>query len=188
MPRKKSYIEEEVIEKAMHTFWKNGYEATSVRMLEKEMGINQFSIYASFDDKEGVFLESIKYYKRKLRKELLDDLSISGKGIDSIKKYFYDFLKFIKEDNAYKGCLLTNTINELKPEVQSIIKSQIAEFAKKIRNTFVKILATDTNKDMQMVEKQANYLIVALQGLSIASKMLGKKQLDDFIEETFVHL
>ena len=45
MARKKQYNEAEVIEKAMRLFWRNGYESTSVRMLEKEMGINQFSIY-----------------------------------------------------------------------------------------------------------------------------------------------
>jgi AcrR family transcriptional regulator len=43
-----------VIEKAMSLFWRNGYQNTSVRMLEKEMGINQFSIYASFGNKHGV--------------------------------------------------------------------------------------------------------------------------------------
>jgi AcrR family transcriptional regulator len=41
----------------MSLFWRNGYESTSVRMLEKEMGINQFSIYASFGSKQGVFLK-----------------------------------------------------------------------------------------------------------------------------------
>jgi len=48
MARKKEYREEEVIEKAMNLFWRNGYESTSMQMLEKEMGINKFSIYASF--------------------------------------------------------------------------------------------------------------------------------------------
>jgi hypothetical protein len=34
--------------------------------VEKEMGINQFSIYASFVSKQGLFLESLKCYKPKL--------------------------------------------------------------------------------------------------------------------------
>ena len=51
MARKKSYDEKDVIEKALSTFWREGYEGTSTRMLEKEMGINQFSIYSSFENK-----------------------------------------------------------------------------------------------------------------------------------------
>ena len=59
MARKKEYIEDEVIEKAMALFWRNGYETTSIQMLEKEMGINKFSIYSSFGNKEGVFIERL---------------------------------------------------------------------------------------------------------------------------------
>jgi AcrR family transcriptional regulator len=65
MARNKQY-NEQVIEKAMSLFWRNGYQNTSVRMLEKEMGINQFSIYASFGNKHGVFVESLKCYKTKI--------------------------------------------------------------------------------------------------------------------------
>ena len=53
MARKKQYIESEVIDKAMHLFWRKGYENTSMRMLENE-SINKFSIYASFGHKQGV--------------------------------------------------------------------------------------------------------------------------------------
>ncbi len=186
MSRKKSYSEDEVIEKAMYTFWKNGYKATSVRMLEKEMGINQFSIYASFKDKDGVFLKSLQFYKKKLYHAMLEDLNNSENGVESIKKYFYDFLEYSKENGTYKGCLLTNSVNEI--EGNEIFIAEIAQFATRIRNIFKKILATDKNKNEQLIEKQANYLIVALQGVSVASRMLGKEQLNDFIEEVFVNL
>jgi TetR/AcrR family transcriptional repressor of nem operon len=50
----------------MQLFWCNGYETTSMQMLEKEMGINKFSIYASFGNKHGLFIESLKCYKLKV--------------------------------------------------------------------------------------------------------------------------
>ncbi len=96
MARKKEYVEEEVIEKAMNLFWKNGYETTSMQMLEKEMGINKFSIYSSFGSKNGVLLESIKCYRKKL-KVITDKLLNSNNGIKGIQEYFYDFLLFSKD-------------------------------------------------------------------------------------------
>ena len=54
MPRNKTYSDELVLEKAMNVFWIHGYDATSLRLLEKEMGINQFSIYASFKNKKNL--------------------------------------------------------------------------------------------------------------------------------------
>jgi AcrR family transcriptional regulator len=187
MPRKKEYIEEDVIEKAMHVFWKKGYEATSVRDLERKMGINQFSMYASFKNKQGVFLESLKCYKSKVQAELLDTLNCSEKGKDSIKEYFYNFLDFIEDKESYKGCLLTNTINELGDKADKIITSEILNFATNVRGSFVLNLQQNFYND-DAISRQADYLMVSLQGLSVASKMFDKKQLENFIEVTFKNL
>jgi len=188
MPRKKSYIEEEVIEKAMHAFWKNGYEGTSVRDLEREMGINQFSIYARFKNKEGIFLESVRFYKRKVKEQILNKLINANDEVNCIKVYFNDFLNFIKDEEYYKGCLLTNTMSELGEKTIEQISKEITQFSKLIHDTFLEKLGYSKSKNIETINKQANYLIVSLQGLSIASKMLSKKQLDDFIEVTFENL
>lgn len=188
MARKKEYIEEEVIEKAMHLFWRNGYETTSVRMLEKEMGINQFSMYSSFGNKHGVFLESIKCYKKKARQELIDKLKQSTNGIEGIKEYFYNFIEFSKDAKLNKGCLLTNTVNELGEQADAVIISEIVKFATDVKAHIIEKLETDKEKDLETIDKQANYLMVALQGLSVASKMFERQQIEDFIECTFESL
>lgn len=104
MARTKQYNEHDVIQKAMNLFWKNGYETTSIRMLEKEMGINQFSIYSSFGSKHGVFVESIKAYKVQLN-SIRHKLRDSNSGTIGIKQFFYDFLEFTKDNTSRKGCL-----------------------------------------------------------------------------------
>ena len=186
MPRKKLYIEEEVIEKAMYTFWKNGYKATSVRMLEKEMGINQFSIYASFKDKDGVFLKSLQCYKRKIEKEVVSNLKNSRNGIESVKQYFYDFLEYTKDEDGFKGCLLTNSVLEIEDNKE--VTTEINQFASKLRERFKEKIAVNNTKSKELINKQANYLIVGLQGLSVGAKMMKKEQLYDFIEMTFEHI
>ncbi len=188
MARKKEYIEDEVIEKAMHLFWRNGYETTSVRMLEKEMGINQFSIYSSFGNKQGVFMESIKCYRKKVNTEILNKLRLSQNGVEGIKQYFYDFLEFSNEVSFNKGCLLTNTVNELGSEADKAISTEILKFATNVRSSFVENLNFKSEKSAMDIEKQANYLMIALQGLSVGSKMFDKKQLEDFIEGTFINI
>ncbi len=187
MARKKEYIEQEVIEKAMALFWRNGYETTSVRMLEKEMGINQFSIYSSFGSKQGVFLESIKCYKSKI-KSITNKLEASKNGIEGIKAYFYDFLEFAKEDNMSKGCLVTNTVNELRNHADPMLMSELMKFANEIRDLFVANLKQDARKNTETIEKQASYLMTSILGLSVASKILNKQQLNDFIEVAFQNI
>lgn len=187
MARKKQYNEEEVIKKAMSLFWRNGYEATTVRMLEKEMGINQFSIYASFKNKQGVFLESVKYYKKQLN-SIKDKLKNSNNGVVGIKEYFYNFITFSTEGQIRKGCLVTNTVNEVKEEEEPEVMVELKKFANEIRDLFVSNLKQDDKKSNTLVQQQADYLMNAILGLSIASKVFTKEQLNNIIEVTFTNL
>lgn len=184
MPRQKKYNEDEVIEKAMHLFWRYGYETTSTRMLEKAMGINHFSIYSSFGNKQGVLLESIKCYRKKIR-AILNKLIHAPKGVDGIKQYFYDVIEFAKENEVNKGCLLSNTINELGKEADSKVIEEIKEHTLFLRNLFIEKLKPDMNKSTETIERYANYLIVAISGLSSVSKAYNKKYLTDYIETVF---
>tara|TARA_R110001592_G_scaffold337481_1_gene624143 strand:- start:813 stop:1376 length:564 start_codon:yes stop_codon:yes gene_type:complete len=187
MARSKQYNEQEVIEKATALFWKNGYETTSIRMLEKAMGINQFSIYASFGSKHGVFLESIKCYKKRIQR-ITDILENSNNGLVGIKQYFYDFLDFSKESDVKKGCLVTNTVNELGQSAEPELMDELMKFSSDVRLLFVNNLKQEETKDEETIERQGNYLLTSMLGLSLASKILNEKQLEDFIETTFLNL
>lgn len=187
MPRTKKYNEQEVIEKAMNAFWHHGYEATSMQMLEKEMGINKFSIYSSFGNKNGVFLESLKCYKQKLN-VLLNTLKNSNKGVNGIKEYFYDFIEFSKENEIGKGCLITNTANEISQDADDSIKEALYSFTENVRSVFALVLKQDATKDQATVEQQADYLIISMFGLSSATRIFTKTQLDNYIQNIFINL
>ncbi|RPE00797.1 TetR/AcrR family transcriptional regulator [Aureibaculum marinum] len=186
MARKKEYREEEVIEKAMNLFWRNGYETTSMQMLEKEMGINKFSIYSSFGSKNGVFLESIKCYKQKLNK-LINKLKASEKGVLGIKEYFYDFIEFARETEFGKGCLVTNTANEIGPDADEKIKGALTNFTNEVKQVFINILKEDTSKDDKIVEEQADFFLISMFGLSSATRVFSKTQLENYIENIFLN-
>jgi TetR/AcrR family transcriptional repressor of nem operon len=156
-------------------------------MLEKEMGINQFSIYASFGNKQGVFLESIKSYRKRI-KIITDKLENSNNGIVGIKQYFYDFLEFSMADNCKKGCLVTNTLSELGENGDPEIMGEVEKFFGEVKSLFENSLKQDSSKSFETVSKQANFLAVSMLGLSSASKMLNSKQLNDYIEIAFLSL
>lgn len=186
MARKKAYIEEEVIEKAMNLFWQKGYEATSVRMLEQAMGINQFSIYSSFGNKQGVFKASMKCYTDKLQR-IVNKLKAS-KGKGAIKTYFYDFKQFARQTIGPHGCLINNTISELGTDTPSDIMHEMMSFVKELTTIFMDKLREDIDADEATLAKKANYLVIALQGMTLASKVLDEEHLDSFIEMTFTNI
>lgn len=184
MARKKAYREDLVIEKAMNLFWRNGYEGTSMQMLEKEMGINKFSIYSSFGSKNGVFLESIACYKKKLY-TLVNELKTTQKGVAGIKEYFYNFITFTRETEYGKGCLVTNTANEIGTDGDQAIKEALSNFTGEIKSIFASIIAQDESKNPQEVASQADYLLIAMFGLSSATRVFTEEQLGHYIENIF---
>ncbi|MBR7836282.1 TetR/AcrR family transcriptional regulator, partial [Actinospica durhamensis] len=50
------------LEQALDQFWRYGYEATSIAMLTKAMGISPPSLYAAFGDKRKLFGEAVRQY------------------------------------------------------------------------------------------------------------------------------
>jgi TetR/AcrR family transcriptional repressor of nem operon len=185
--RKKEYNKDVVVEKAMNLFWRNGYESTSMQMLEKEMGINKFSIYASFGNKHGLFLETLKSYKRKMML-IFDELKTSNNGIEDIKTFFYNSIDLCNETGNEKGCLVTNTYNEFSERENEPINEQMNSFMNGLKQVFIDKIKLDPNKDEETIVKQANFLLLAKHGLAAASRVNTKKEIEDYIEMTFKNL
>ena len=187
MARKKEYIEEEVILKAMNLFWKNGYEATSMKMLENEMRINKFSIYSSFGNKHGLFLVCLKSYKSIVNIHF-EKFRKSTNGVEDIKDFFYDSVSNSLKGEGQKGCLVTNTYNEFLESEDLLIKEQMTLFMDNLKELFIDKLKMDTSKDEETILKQANFLLLAKHGLAAAARVNSKKEIEDYIEMTFKNI
>src|SRR5580658_10133302 len=62
MGRPRSFDLDKAAERALHVFWQNGYEGTSLSDLTKAMGINRPSLYAAFGGKEALFRKALDRY------------------------------------------------------------------------------------------------------------------------------
>jgi TetR/AcrR family transcriptional repressor of nem operon len=71
----KQFDQDEVLDRAMMLFWSQGYEATSIEELVEATGINRGSLYATFIDKNGLFLAVIDRYLETVAKSLMASLS-----------------------------------------------------------------------------------------------------------------
>lgn len=184
MPRNKAYSEEIVLQNAMNVFWNNGYKATSIRLLEKEMGINQFSIYASFKNKKKLFISSIRKYREYARQNIYQDLLRPDSGLAELKTFLFDVADSIRANPKRNGCMVVNTAAEMGNK-DTDIAWEIDQYYNFIRNMFKKILLTAVAKnevsDSNNIEQQANFFLGVMQAISVASKTMDKNQLNDFI-------
>src|SRR5258705_379412 len=62
--RPRSFDRGEALERAIAVFWEHGYDATSIALLTKALGIGAPSLYAAFGDKRALFLDALDRYIR----------------------------------------------------------------------------------------------------------------------------
>jgi len=188
MSRKKEYHEDEVLDKAMHTFWANGYENTSLRMLEKEMGINQFSIYSSFNSKNELFVKALRKYRMFVKSFFLKDFLNSNGRIDDIRTFFTVYGHGIQSGENPHGCLMMNTgmeVGSRNPAITVELTSHF-DFLKDLYFTcFEKMKLNNELPEDFDSRKYSVYLLGSLQGLSLFAKLNSKKEVDYYIDTIF---
>jgi AcrR family transcriptional regulator len=62
MARPREFDEDEVLDRALATFWEHGYEGTSIDELVLATGLGRASLYGAFGDKEQIFAKALERY------------------------------------------------------------------------------------------------------------------------------
>ena len=115
MPRPRQFEREDVVQKALEIFWRQGYQATSVQDLVAATGLNRGSLYDTFGDKHGLFLEVVEYYRSHVTARRLAKLEEPGPAREKIATFFKEVVEFSLGEGRLLGCLMTNSAIELAP-------------------------------------------------------------------------
>jgi TetR/AcrR family transcriptional repressor of nem operon len=114
MARPREFDEGTVLEAAGLCFWKQGYEATSVRDLVVQTGITAASLYIAFGDKRALYQKALDHFveasvaDRIRRSEALPPRQ-------AIEAFFEDIVKRSLNDRDRKGCMLVNAALDVAP-------------------------------------------------------------------------
>ena len=106
MPWVKNFDTDRVLAKAMHRFWRQGYEATSMQDLVDCMGINRGSIYATFGSKRDLFVLALKAYDRNFRDGRLSALASENPPKQTVIAAFDGAVAEGMDGVKQEGCFL----------------------------------------------------------------------------------
>ena len=113
MARTKAFDKKQVLEKALHLFWRQGYDATSMGDLVKSLGISRSSIYDTFGDKRQLFLDALDLYKQQHSNVLIEILRKHPRPKKAIGEMLEKAMKEASNDMERKGCFIANTTIEM---------------------------------------------------------------------------
>lgn len=113
MGRPPTFERDEVIDKAMDLFWRQGYRATTPNDLVDTLGIGKGSLYHAFGSKRELFSLALDRYRD--QQAVLIDRALAEPG--PIKDRIIAAMRLIIELNTTdadrRGCLAVNTAAEL---------------------------------------------------------------------------
>tara|TARA_R110002111_G_scaffold171448_4_gene237000 strand:- start:523 stop:1101 length:579 start_codon:yes stop_codon:yes gene_type:complete len=185
--RTKSFDIEQVLDKAVLTFWSKGYEATSIPNLEVQMGIKRQSLYDTFGSKHSLFLTSLKHYHDHVIVKNLAKLLTASSPKEAIKDYFHQRVQSIDDPSVIDGCLVTNSLTELGL-FDDEVKAQTRRTLEYMEQVFYKAILRaqeigeiDASKNAELIATQ---LLNNAQGLFVMSKSgMGRTKLNTLVEQ-----
>ncbi|MEZ5839849.1 MAG: TetR/AcrR family transcriptional regulator [Hyphomicrobiales bacterium] len=122
MGRHLEFEKSEVLESALHVFWRRGFSDTSMQDLADACSINKASIYNTWQNKENFFFAVIDHYCEAMTRKWASRLGEGESGRAAIENYFAAQVDFLLHDGRNMGCLLTNTAGELGATSPAVVE------------------------------------------------------------------
>jgi TetR/AcrR family transcriptional regulator, copper-responsive repressor len=97
----------EALDTAMRLFWRHGYEATSMAMLLKAMGLTAPSLYVAFGNKEGLFREAVQHYGKAHGEQVIAPLTADLPARQAIEQMLLRAAATVSSSKNPAGCLLS---------------------------------------------------------------------------------
>ncbi len=179
MGRRKQFTREQVLDCAMQEFWRRGYSATSMPMLETAMGINRQSLYDTFKSKRELYLQVLKFYHETVIKVNFSRIESASSPKQGIIDYFRMRAKEALTNSDIKGCLVTNSIAELAlhdKEVAAQTNTTLRYMNSVFKNALRRAQSMKEIKQNLDINATANFLVNCAQGLFVMSKMATTKE------------
>lgn len=171
--RKLSFDRDVALHNAMMTFWKYGYETTSVSDLLAAMNISAPSLYTAFGDKKSLFLEVVEKYVTSYEDAFDAALNGAGTAREGVERLLNLAVAEHFRRGAPKGCLLvTAALNG------SDASSDIQQHLVKRRNNHRKLIKARLQKGVKEgdlapsvdIKDLSYFYTTLLQGLSIQAR------------------
>ena len=178
MARLKEFDPERALDKAMHLFWRLGYENTSLEALMREMGIARQSLYDTFGDKRSLYLKALAYYRDQTNNHTQKMLKQIPSVKDGFEKLLYGMAAETREHHE-RGCLLLSA-NLQRDSKDAVIRDFLRDNQARVEAIFVDALKR-AQKQGELPSKEepdvlARFFVVTIQGMRAMARLKSDRR------------
>jgi len=176
-PRRKigrplSFDRDAALEQAMLTFWRHGYETTSIVDLTTAMGVTAPSLYTAFGDKKRLFLEAARRYVGD-REAMAQAIDGAPTAYDAASSMLIAAATAYTGDATPKGCLLasaTASVSVASADVQRAVADMRQAIGDKIRTRIERDIAAGIAPPATDAAALAGFVMAVAQGMSVLAR------------------
>lgn len=192
MARSREFDQQEVLERAMEVFWRQGYKATSLEDLLGAMDLSKSSFYQTFGSKHELLLEVLRHYVETAMKEFVAPLLREGASRAEIEETLCGLVERALTPEGRRGCLVNNCTVEVAPHdlaVEAHIRAGQQFLEDALYRAVRRGQQDGTISPGRDPRALARFLLNTLSGLNVLAKSnLGRQILEDVVRVALVAL
>lgn len=163
---------DDLIDAAMHVFYKHGFHASSLDDILKEGGISRMTLYNHFKSKDELILAAMRRRDEIFRNKLMMFVESKAKTPRDRIAAVFDFHEDWFTGNEFCGCMFINAAAEFSA-AESAPRRLAADHKQEIVRYLRELCDQDGIKDPHDVAEQLNIL---LEGAIVAARVVGQVQ------------
>lgn len=158
---------------AMRTFWKQGYEGTSVQDLVTAMGVNKPSLYSTFGCKEEIFREAVELYDRLEGQATTQSLAEAATAREAVETMLRANAHAYTVSEGPRGCMIVLSSLLGAPEnegVRVFLTKNRLDGEMALRARLARGVAEGDLAPSAALDRLAAFYTTVLEGLSIQAR------------------
>ncbi len=171
--RPPSFDRETVLNLAMLTFWKLGYEGTSIVDLTVAMGITPQSLYAAFGSKSALYHEVLSHYQKTVGAFSTRALNEESSAVMGLERLLRESATEWCKPGRPRGCMISTGVLgcavENKDEVSYVAQLRMAAIVA-FKSRIDRAIEAREFKPGTDSSTLARYLGAIIQGMSIQAR------------------
>lgn len=160
---------DELVHKALETFYRNGFHATGMDLLAAESGVSKTSMYKHFRTKEDLILAVLRLRDENFRNWLFRRMEDLGKTPSAKLLAIYDAMEEWFRERSFRGCMFIKASAEYQ-EPDHAIHAQSAEHKRLLLDHFTDLTTQAGSSAPQDLARQ---LLLLKEG-AIVMAVLGR--------------
>lgn len=153
------------------SFWRSGYEGTSIQDIEAATGQKKQSLYRAFGDKRTMYLKALEHYAQNEMEDDAEFLRMEGAAVERLRRPFEKMVETAVTEGNRDGCFMCNSSLD-QAQLDPLTREVIGRMMQNVHGEFVAALSASPpySFDKEGCEVKAAELLATYFGMRVMAR------------------